>query len=245
MPKEIPPITFLVPALNEEKNIEGTVSTIMAAAAHFVCDYEILLVNDGSTDSTPEIMDRLAREIPRVRVLHNEHNLGLGGAYKRGIRYAEKQYIMWVCGDNAETADHIVNIISHVGEADIIVPVLHAGKNRPWLRRFTSRCFTLTMNTLFGLHVNYYNGTVVHRADLIRSIEIHTNSFAYQAEALVKLLAQGHSYVEIPYSSATYDGLFSYAMRPKNLVAVFKAIGQLFLDIRVRNRQLYSGSKPS
>jgi len=232
MPVELDPITFLVAALNEEKNIAATVETITAAVEQFSCDYEILLVDDGSTDSTPAIMDRMVLENPRVRVIHNERNLGLGGAYKRGIRHAHKKYIMWVSGDNAETAVNISNIISHIGEADIVVPVLHARKTRPWLRRFTSRAFTITVNSLFGLKVNYYNGTVVHRTDIIRTVDIKTNSFAYQAEALVKLLRQGHSYIEVPYTSGTYDGIFSYAMKPKNLVAVFKALFVLFVDVK-------------
>lgn len=233
MPVEISPITFLVTALNEEEKIEGTAKTITDAVGHFTCDYEILLVNDGSTDSTPRIMDRMAQENPRIRVVHNEKNLGLGGAYKRGVRHASKKYVMWVSGDNAETPGNMVNILSHVGEADIIVPVLHATKARPWLRRFTSRGFTMTVNMLFGLKLNYYNGTVIHKTELIREVDIKTNSFAYQAEALVKLLRQGHSYVEVPYTSATYDGIFSYAMRPKNLIAVFKALAVLFVDVRL------------
>jgi hypothetical protein len=88
------------------------------------------------------------------------------------------------------------------------------------------------VNSLFGLKINYYNGSVVHRCDLIRRVDIRTNSFAYQAESLVKLLKQGHSYVEVPYTSATYDGMFSNAMRPKNLFAVFKALIDLSLDLR-------------
>ena len=237
MLSDLKPITFLVPALNEEGKIEGTVTTITTAINHFSCDYEILLVNDGSTDATPQIMDRLARENQRVRVIHNEKNLGLGGAYKRGVQHAQKEYVMWISGDNAETMENIVNIISHVGQADIIIPVLKACKMRPLLRRMTSRLFTMTVNFLFSLKVNYYNGSVIHRTALVKKIEIHTNSFAYQAEALVKLLRQGYSYVEVPYSSATYDGLFSYAMRPKNLAAVFKALGFLFVELRCSKKK--------
>ena len=231
--KQLLPLTFLVTALNEEEHIEGAVKTISEAVAQFSCDYEILLVNDGSTDSTPKIMDRLARENPRIRVVHNERNLGLGGAYKRGLQFAGKEYVMWVSGDNPEVPGTLVNIISHLGEADIIIPVLHASKARPLLRRFTSRAFTLLVNFLFGLKVSYYNGTVIHRTEFIRSIDIKTNSFAYQAEALIKLLRQGHSYVEVPYTSASYDGIFSYAMRPKNLIAVFEALLVVFIDTKL------------
>ena len=141
---------------------------------------------------------------------------------------------MWVCGDNSETVEHIVNIASHVGEADIIVPVLNAGPERPFIRRLTSKAFTKLVNLLFGLHVGYYNGTVIHRTALITQVPIRTNSFAYQSEALVKMLRCGCSFVEVPYSSRTYDGVFSNAMKPKNLLAVVKAIFDMFVDIRLK-----------
>jgi hypothetical protein len=94
----------------------------------------------------------------------------------------------------------------------------------------------MLVNLLFGLKVNYYNGTVIHRTELIRTVDIKTNSFAYQAEALVKLLRRGHSYIEVPYASATYDGIFSHAMRPRNLIAVFKALAILFVDIHLAKK---------
>lgn len=232
----IKPITFLVTALNEEDKISNTVETITEAINHFLCDYEILLVNDGSTDATPQIIEDIARKNPRVSFLHNNKNLGLGGAYKRGVHYVQKEYVMWVSGDNAEGANNLVNIISRIGDADIIIPVLKANKTRPWVRRVTSALFTRMVNFLFGLKLHYYNGAVIHRTELIRSITIHTNSFAYQAEALVRLLKRGCSYVEVPYSSATYDEIFSYAMKPKNLASVFKALIYLFMELRFKKR---------
>lgn len=231
-------ITFLVTALNEEEHIGPTVETIVAAAGCLGCDYEILLVNDGSTDATPQIIDRLAAAHPQVRAIHNTRNLGLGGAYKHAIGFATKEHVMWVCGDNSETVEHIVNIASHVGEADIVIPVLHAGRERPLLRRATSKVFTKVVNTIFGLSIGYYNGTVIHRTALITQVPIHTNSFAYQSEALVKMLRAGCSYVEVPYASRTYDGMFSNAMKPKNLVAVMKALFDMFVDIRIRGFHL-------
>jgi len=232
MRQQLKSLTFLVTALNEEENLAGAIQTITTAVDHFDCDYEMLIVDDGSTDQTPAIADQLAATNPRVRVIHNERNLGLGGAYKRGVQHAAKEYVMWVCGDNAETCDNLVNIMSHVGQADIIVPVLTAGVERPFLRRVASRAFTMIVNALFNLRVKYYNGAVIHRTSLIRQVDIRTNSFAYEAEALVKLIKQGHSYREVPYCSATYDGMFSNAMKPKNLLGVFKALGQLYLDMR-------------
>src|SRR5207244_1967894 len=98
-----------------------------------------------------------------VRVVHNPQNLGLGGAYRRGLQHARMQHVMWISGDNAETSDNIENITAHAGEAEIIIPVLVDQTGRPWLRRWTSRSFTFVVNTLFGLDVRYYNGAVLHQ----------------------------------------------------------------------------------
>jgi glycosyltransferase involved in cell wall biosynthesis len=224
-----PTITFLLPALNEEENVEAAVRTVERAIEGLPAEHEFVLVDDGSTDRTGEIMDRLARENPRVRVVHTVRNLGLGGAYKRGLAAARLEYVMWVSADNAETAENIRNVVQHVGQADIVVPYLERQRNRPWFRRFTSRVFANLVNLLFGLHVRYYNGCVVHRRELIQGVEIVTDSFAYQAEALVKLLRAGHTYVEVGYESVTYSGVFSHALKPKNLVSVLYTLVRLFV----------------
>jgi glycosyltransferase involved in cell wall biosynthesis len=235
--RPLPTVSFVVTALNEERHVEATAATIRAAAEGILADWEVVLVDDGSTDRTGEIMDRLAAADPRLRVVHNPRNLGLGGAYKRGLAAARLEHVMWVSGDNAETAENLRNILRHVGEADIVIPVLVDQENRPWLRRLTSRTFVLVVNLLFGLRVRYYNGAVVHRRALIQGIEIVTDSFAYQAEALIKLLRAGRSFVEVEYQSASYSGIISYAMRPKNLARVVGTLLRLFWTERLGGRR--------
>lgn len=221
-------ITFLVTALNEERKIEATVNTLRKVALGPFREARILLVNDGSTDSTGAIIEALASADPSIHTLHNPTNLGLGGAYCAGLRHIQTDHVIWVSGDDAESSGNLTNILSYAGQAEIVVPVLRNPEGRPWVRRLVSRMFTLTVNFLFGLDVGYYNGTVLHRTELIRSVGIETTSFAYQAEALIKLLKRGHTYIEVPYRSATYDGMFSNAMRPKNLMAVLKALARLY-----------------
>jgi glycosyltransferase involved in cell wall biosynthesis len=231
MADTLPTISFIVTALNEEAHIEETARTVTAAAAGPVSDYEIVLVDDGSTDRTGAIMDRMAAADNHLRVVHNPRNLGLGGAYKAGIAAARMEHVMWVSGDNAETLENLRNILRHVGPKDIVIPYLETQKNRPLFRRITSRTFVLLVNLLFGLRIRYYNGAVVHKTAIIRGVDIGTTSFAYQAEALIKLLRAGHSYVEVGYESASYSGVFSYAMKPKNLWGVFTALLRIFRQV--------------
>src|SRR4051812_46432882 len=92
-------ISLIVPALNEEGVVGKVVESILKQTSEHFSDYEVILVDDGSTDRTGSIMDRFAERNPRVRVLHNERNIGLGASFRRGLRSARLQYVMLLCGD--------------------------------------------------------------------------------------------------------------------------------------------------
>src|SRR5262245_66631377 len=96
--------------------------------------------------------------------------------------------------DDGFTGQSIAEILSHAGKADIIIPVVTNPGARSRFRAFASKGFTTLLNWTFWLNVGYYNGAVLQLNELLRGIEITTNSFAYQAEALVKLIAWGATY---------------------------------------------------
>jgi dolichol-phosphate mannosyltransferase len=219
------PLTFcfVVPCFNEEDNVGPTVGSIREAMGGR-SDYEIVLVNDASTDRTLEQMQSLAAADPRIHVLDNPTNLGFGGSYKRGASVANATYVIMLPGDDGFPGKSISEILGHAGEADIIIPIVTNPGERHWFRAFASKGFTTLLNWTFCLHVGYYNGAVLQRNELLRTINIKTNSFAYQAEALVKLIAQGatykHCYVRIKERAAGR----SSALSLKNQIAVWKTI---------------------
>src|SRR6516164_6071404 len=92
-------VSFVVPALNEEKVVEQTIRDIHSHVNRLVQTNEIILIDDGSTDRTGQIMDALARELTNIRVLHNRPNIGLGASYQRGVSEARYDYVMMLCGD--------------------------------------------------------------------------------------------------------------------------------------------------
>jgi glycosyltransferase involved in cell wall biosynthesis len=214
---------FVIPCFNEGDNVGLTVRSVREAMGGR-SDYEIILVNDASTDRTLEQMQALAAADAHIRVLDNLSNLGFGGSYKRGAGAATATYVMMLPGDDGFPAQSIGEIISHAGEADIIIPIVTNPGARSWLRALASKGFTTLLNWTFWLNVGYYNGAVLQRNELLRSIEIKTNSFAYQAEALVKLIARGatykHCFVRIQERTAGR----SSALTLKNQVAVWKTI---------------------
>lgn len=227
----LPSVSFVVLALNEEADIETSVNMILAAVKRStLSDYEIVLVDDGSTDATGEIMERLAASNSRFKVTHNERNLGLGGAYKRGLALASCEYVMIVAGDNAIPLSDMSLLLEQIGKADIILPYVTNRTLRPLVRRITSWGYSTIINLLFGLRIHYYNG-MLPRRQLLNQITITTDSYAFQAEAVVKLIRAGATYFEIGLPNTPCGEGRSVALEPKRLLAVLKGVFNLAREI--------------
>ena len=99
-PKRSPlSISVFFPCYNEEANVERTTQAALKMCRRVSDDFEVIIVNDGSKDGTAEIADRLAAEISEVRAIHNNPNLGYGGALQAGFRAATKNWPGWVDDD--------------------------------------------------------------------------------------------------------------------------------------------------
>ena len=217
-------VSFVVPCYNEALTVAKTVQEIGAAAsAATLSSFEIVIVNDCSTDDTGKVVAALAAGDPHIVPVSNAHNLGFGGAYKEGVKRATGEFVIMIPGDNTHPADGITPILRERGNADIVVPFAGNPEVRSLFRRITSTGFTSLMNLLFGMSLPYYNGLVLHRTALLKKIEIETDSFAYQAEALVKLIRRGATYTTVAVDIRRDQGS-SRAFRPENLYLVFKAI---------------------
>jgi glycosyltransferase involved in cell wall biosynthesis len=224
-------VSFVVPALNEEAIIESTTRECAATIDGLLHDYEIILVDDGSSDRTGDIMDRLARELPRVRVLHNRPNMGLGAAYWRGVGAARLDYVMMLCGDGAMPAASLPAIIAKIGTADIVIPnIVNLKALKTPFRYFASRAYTELLNIFSGHRIKYYNGLPVHRRALLNQITDVNSGFGYSAEIIIKLLRSGCNFVEVDVPAREVKGR-STALKFKNLISVAVTMIKLAIDI--------------
>jgi dolichol-phosphate mannosyltransferase len=224
-------ISLIIAALNEEGVIEATVREVVAEVAPRFSQYEIILVDDGSSDRTGEIMDSLGAEFPAIRVIHNPRNLGLGRTYSVGVDAARYEYVMLLCGDGGLPASSLPDIFDAVGSADIIIPyMLNLKRIKTPARYVLSRGYSGLMNLMFGQKITYYNGLPVHRRDYLRRIRITSTGFGFQGEILIKLLKAGSSYREIGVNGAELTNSSS-ALRPRNLVSVLKTVIGLIWEL--------------
>ena len=232
-------ISILLPAYNEEKNLVATAEEVLIAVENRFGGYEIIIIDDHSSDRTGELADSLAQGNANIKVLHNETNKGFGYSYRRGVAAATCDYVCFFPADNCVPAECIQAIFDQVGKADIILNYTSNLEIRVPMRRLLSRIYTGMMNALFGLNLTIINGPTVHKREIIQAVKISTDGFAFMAEIMVRLIRSGHSYLEIgtPIRERKYGSV--KAFRLKNVISVFKTAWTLFWDVNVFGRRNY------
>jgi len=232
-----PSLSVLVPALNEERDLEATVEQLVRIVGSVCEDFEIIVVNDGSTDGTAAVAAGLARRHSRVRVLENPRNMGLGYSYGRGIREARKTHFVYVPGDNTWPEDSIGEILRHMGKADVVTSYATNPEVRVGFRRLISTAYTMTLNALFGLRMRYFNGLSVYPRKFLLTHPVTTWGFGFQAEMLLKAIDAGLSVVEVGVNIDEAAARRSRALRLRNFLSVAKTVVSTFWALRVARRR--------
>lgn len=227
----MPSLTFVVPCYNEKGNITATIASIKEAMLSFPHDFEIVIVDDGSTDNTLALARAAARADERIKVIHNEVNQGFGAAYKVGVAHATKSHVMLIPGDDGFSSSNIRRVIPLIGSADIVIPYVTNSFSRGVLRHSFHVLFTCMFNSLFLNRIRYYNGPVVHQVDLLRGVPIETNGFGHQAEALTRLLVAGATFVQVPVAIQERSAGVSTAISARNCWLIIKMAYRLLTEI--------------
>ncbi len=217
---EKPGITICIPALNEEANLEAAVKGAAEMAARHFDEWEILIFNDGSTDSTGRIAERLSRENERIWAFHHEKPRNVGACYAEAVEYASKTFLIMVPGDNENDPRGLDAIFKMAGDADLILPFTENPEVRSPLRQALSRLFTVALNVVSGRRLKYYNGTVLHKVALLRKCRMHTTGFGYQADLVLQLLRTGHTYREVGIPIQARPGRKSRALTFNNFLDI-------------------------
>jgi dolichol-phosphate mannosyltransferase len=221
-------LSIVIPAYCEAENIIGTLDNVTRALAALPLTHEILVIDDGSGDSTAALVSANLSRFPTVRLLVNERNIGFGASYRRGVEAAALDHIVMVHGDDAWGHDTLRELFSHVGEADIIIGYTrHMWRSRTWRRTAISKLFTFLVNVITQRWLTYYNGLQIHQAPILKSLHIESTGYGFQAEVLVKALRCTRTYREVAMDLTERKHGESQAFRLKNIVDVARTLGRL------------------
>jgi len=228
-----PSISIIVLTLNEVKNVGLTVNTIIKSTEkHDIKDYEIIIVDGGSIDSTQQIIGELALNNNHIKGIYNHGKMGVGHDFKSGLAHASKEYVGWFPGDDETLPETIDTILEQIGKTDIIIPYTVNIQVRSLYRRLLSSTYTLMFNILFGLRLKYFNGPCFFRHDLLKTIIMSTDSPAFMAEILIQLIKRNNvSYLEVPMYIRARDYGKTNVLKWKNVYFVGKTMISLIRKI--------------
>lgn len=234
--KSRPSVSILILTLNEAGNIEQTVKLVTASIMEQnLYDYEIIVVDGGSTDGTQQIIEKLASDDNHLHPIYGYGKKGLGHDFKNGLAHASKEYVGWFPGDNETLPETITAILEKIGRADIIIPYTVNYYVRSMYRRCLSAAYTALFNLIFGLKLKYFNGPCFFRRDLLKTVEMTTDSPAYMAEILVQLVGRNDvSYAEVPMYIKKRDYGASHVLKWKNVYLIGKTLLSLINRIYFR-----------
>ena len=227
-----PLITLFVACYNEEGNIAATLDVVREACARTGISYEVIVIDDASTDRSVEIVRGYVAGHPEMPVrLHvNAHNMGLGDNFAEAAFMGTGQYYRLVCGDNVEPVETLVKVFREIGNADIILTYRPDDvEGKPLTRRLLSGMYTQLVNLISGHHVRYYNGLpVMKRRDVMRW-QPNSHGFGFQADLVTRLLDRGATYVEVPVKGHERPSGKGKAIRFRNLCSVAHSLLNIFI----------------
>ena len=228
-------LTVFVPALNEERHIEATVDVVARSAQAAGTDYEVIVVDDGSTDRTGQIADRLAAQNPAVKVIHHGNRKGLGRGYRSAVQAATKSYFVFIPGDNSWPLDSVSRLFALLGEADVVTSYpTNADEQRTRLRRILSSGYTTLVNALHGLGLRYYNGLTIYPTEFLRTHPVRASGFGFAAELLLTAIYEGMSVVEVGLGIQEREGGASKAVSTRNVASVVRSLVRSYWRLRLR-----------
>ncbi len=223
-------LTVVMPALNEEKNIAAAINNALKAFSKFNIDGEIIIVNDGSTDKTENIVKNIMQKDKHVRQLKHEAPKGIGASFWDGVDNAKGEIIVMLPGDNENDPLEILRYYRMLEHVDIVIPFVYNKRVRSLFRNILSYLYRFIINTTFLVNFNYTNGTILYRKSMLKELDYRSNSFFFQTDILIRTVKKGYLFAEVPYRIDLRKEGISKAVTFPSLMKVMKGYLRLVRD---------------
>jgi glycosyltransferase involved in cell wall biosynthesis len=185
---------------NEEAYARRAVAAARAALETAIPDWEIVIVDDASTDGTAALADALAREDPRVRVIHNPRNRRLGGALRAGYAAATKDLVFYTDADlpvDLEVLPRAVRLLDYQ-QADVVAAYRFDRTSEGLGRALYTFCYNHLIRTLFGLRVRDVNFAFkLFRRSVLDKFTLTSEGSFIDAEFLLRARKAGCVIIQI------------------------------------------------
>jgi putative flippase GtrA len=190
-------LSVILPAYNEEALIANTVSVVMSALSSWMRDFEVIVVNDGSKDSTGEIVARLAAYDRRIRLVNHPVNKGYGAALVTGFESVTKEFAFFMDSDGQFDIRDLLRFFPLIEEYGAVLGY-RMDRQDTWVRKLNAWGWKKLVGFIFGVHARDIDCAFkLFRAEFFRATRLETRGAMINAEILYKLARAGYTFTEV------------------------------------------------
>ena len=192
-------LSVFFPAYNDSGTIASLVVMAVQAARQLTADFEVIVVNDGSADATPRVVEELARLYPEVRLITHERNRGYGGALQTGFASARKDIIFYTDGDAQYDPSEMTQLWGRMSPDVDLVNGYKISRSDPLHRILIGRLYHHAVKTLFGLRVRDVDCDFrMMRRQIFDRVKLEKTSGVICLEMMKKIQDAGFRIAEVP-----------------------------------------------
>ncbi len=217
-------ISVFFPCYNEQDNITRVVEQALTVLEKLNADFEIIIVNDGSSDSTGQIADEIAGQKDRVKVVHHRTNLGYGAALQSGFKAATKELVFYTDGDGQFDINEMPSLLGLMEQYDI-VSCYRLNRQDNLIRKINGWCWTKLVCLLFDIKVRDIDCAFkLYKREIFDNIKLLSTGALIDAEILARAVRKGYR--------ITQKGIHHYprtagAQTGANFRVIFRAFKEL------------------
>lgn len=224
-------LSVFFPCYNEEGNIRRVTLQAVDALGRLVRDWEIILVDDGSTDRTGAIADELARRDPRIRVVHHQPNQGYGMALRSGFAAATRPYIFYTDGDGQFDLGELPLLLERIGQADI-VSGYRRNRRDSLLRRLNAAGWGFLVQRALKFRCRDVDSAFkLYKREIFGRIRLQSTGALIDAEVLARATRLGYTIATVPVTHRPRLAGRATGAKPQVILKAFAELFRLRRDI--------------
>ena len=200
-------LSVVIPVYNEKENIENFLAEVIEFCKGFSFPYEIVVVNDGSSDGTTEILSNFKNEA--LRVVHHKHNIGNGGAVKTGIRNSKGDYVIMIDGDGQHYPEDIGRILEKLEEGyHLVVGARDKSSQASFFRAVGNTIYNKLASYVADFEIRDLTSGLrgANRKVILKFLYLFPNGFSYPSTSTLAFLKAGYSVCYIPIKTRKRKG---------------------------------------